>query len=48
LIRILHFSKEYFVVVCVFVSWSPSRDTAGLAYGLETVLFLMFKKKKSI
>jgi len=46
--RILHFSREYFVVV--FMPRSPVGGTheGGLAYGLKTLFVLkMFKNKKS-
>lgn len=38
--RILHFSREYFIVVCIFMPWSPGGDALRLAYGLKTLLFL--------
>lgn len=38
--RILHFSREYFIVVCIFMPWSLGGDALRLAYGLKTLLFL--------
>jgi hypothetical protein len=46
LTRVLCFSRGRFVVVRDFMPWSSWRDTAGLVYGLETILFLCLKKEK--